>query len=213
MNFMRASSLKQSNENLNLKVEIVRETDPRCTELEASGYTLVGQSWGARLRLDEKLDLSSFNEAVHGLSTTGIEIHELGVEFAAELLALELINNADYPYTPATFHAIPTLESIRALWNAANKVFGAFDDEKLVGAISTSRASEIVELDFASVLSNYRGKGIGKAMVAAAIVDWAGQGVAVFATGGAAVNAASLGTVQSLGFSIEERWRSYQPPL
>lgn len=30
---------------------------------------------------------------------------------------------------------------------------------------------------------------------------------------GLAVNAASLGTVTSLGFSVEERWRSYQLPM
>lgn len=195
------------------KIEILRDTDSRCTALEASGYTLVGESWGARLRLDEKADLRSYNQAVHGASTRGIEIQQLGIESAAELLELELINNADYPYTPATFHAIPTLESIEALWNAASDVVGALEGEKLVGVISTSRAGEIVELDFASVLSDYRGMGIGKALAAFAILQWVKQGVEVFATGGASVNEASLGTVRSLGFSVEERWRSYQAPL
>ena len=194
-------------------IEVVRDTDPRCADLEAKGYLLVGESWGARLRLNEKRNMNPFAEVVQGLSTTGIEIHDLDNGFAAELLELELINNADYPYTPATFHAIPTLESIQELWKAANKVFGALAHEMLVGVISTSRSGEIVELDFASVLRDYRGKGIGKALVAAAILDWAEEGVSVFATGGAAVNAASLGTVQSLGFSVEERWRSYQSPM
>lgn len=195
------------------ETQILRDDDPRCSDLEAKGYLLVGESWGARLRLNEKENLDSFIEALHRLSAMGIAIHELDISFAAELLELELINNADYPYTPATFHAIPTLESIQALWKATNKIFGVLADEMLVGVISTSRAGEIVELDFASVLNEYRGKGIGKALVAAAILDWADEGVTVFATGGAAVNAASLGTVQSLGFSVEERWRSYQPPL
>ena len=50
----------------------------------------------------------------------------------------------------------------------------------------------------------------GKALVAAAILGWVEQGMYLFGTGGASVNEASLGTVLSLGFSVEERWRSYQ---
>jgi GNAT superfamily N-acetyltransferase len=94
-----------------------------------------------------------------------------------------------------------------------NRIYGAFASGSLIGAIATSRSDEIVELDFASILREHRGKGIGKALAAAAILDWVNQGIRVFATGGAMVNEASLGTVKSLGFSVEERWRSYLPPL
>lgn len=92
-------------------------------------------------------------------------------------------------------------------------LFGAFFEGVLVGAISTSDSGEIVELDFASILREHRGKGIGKALASAAILEWSGRGIRVFGTGGAMANDASLGTVRSLGFSIEERWRSYQLPM
>lgn len=82
-----------------------------------------------------------------------------------------------------------------------------------MGVLATSPRGNLVELDFASILREQRGKGIGKALAAAAIVDWMSQGVRLFGTGGAAINEASLGTVTSLGFSVEERWRSYLPPL
>lgn len=192
---------------------ILRDNDPRCADLESRGYTVVGESWGARLRLSTQTNLDSYRNAVEIALQNGITVRELGPEFASALLELEIINNADYPFTPATSHAIPTLESIRELWKVENKIFGAFAHESLVGAISTSRTGEVVELDFASVLSEYRGKRIGKALAATAILDWVEQAVQVFATGGAAVNEASLGTVRSLGFNVEERWRSYQPPL
>jgi len=170
------------------KIEIIRDDDPRCLELEASGYTLVGESWGARLLMVEGDGLDIYTKAVNLALENGIELQELGIEFADALLELELVTNPDYPYTPATFHAIPTQESIRELWKVENKIFGAFVDGRLVGAISTSRTEQTAELDFASVLSEYRGKGLGKALAAAAILKWVAQGVEIFATGGASVN-------------------------
>ena len=198
---------------MNKEIQILRDNDPRCLELESSGYKLVGVSWGARLRLNSDDDLSIYSHAINRVLEHEVHIEELNADFADALFDLELVNNPDYPYTPATSRSLPSIEGIRSLWNQGDRVFGALRSGVLIGALATSRRENLVELDFASVLRDHRGKGVGKALVAAAIVDWAGQGVAVFATGGAAVNAASLGTVQSLGFSIEERWRSYQPPL
>jgi GNAT superfamily N-acetyltransferase len=214
------------------KIQILRDTDPRCNELEATGYTLVGESWGARLFLDAEKDLSIYSEAIHKVSENGIHVQELDVSFTDALLKVELINNPDYPYTPATFHSVPTAESTQALWRSDNLIFGAIHNEVLVGAVATSRkrdkdflavaqgvpviafetsrVDEIVEIDFGSLLKEYRGKGIGKAMLAAAILAWAKSGIRIFATGGASINNASLGIVRSLGFSVEEKWRSYQ---
>lgn len=170
----------------------------------------MGESWGARLRLTESQDISTYFKAVNFALENGIELQELDISFANALLDLELVNNPDYPYTPATAHEVPTLESTCGLWRPEARIYGAMDKDVLVGAIATSQKSEAVEIDFASVLSEYRGKGIGKALLAAAILAWTELGVRTFTTGGAAVNAGSIGTVRSLGFSIEEIWRSYQ---
>ena len=207
---MRANSPKLLSEPLNQNTEILRDNDPRCVELESLGYKLVGESWGARLRLNSDDDLGIYSKAVTFVLEKGIELQELEVNYADALMELELINNPDYPYTPATFHDVPTIESIADLWQPGTRIFGAIHEGTLVGSIATSRKTEVVELDFASVLSEYRGQGIGKALAAAAILGWAELGIQTFATGGAAQNAASLGTVRSLGFSAEERWRSYQ---
>ena len=178
--------------------------------METTGYTLVGESWGARLRLAGDNDLSIYSEAIRSVLENGIHIQELDVGFSDALLELEMINNPDYPYTPATFHAVPTMESTHALWRPDNRIFGAINGGVLIGAVATSRKDKIVELDFGSLLREYRGRGIGKAMAAAVILAWVKSGIRIFATGGAAVNDASLGTVRSLGFSVEEKWRSYQ---
>jgi ribosomal protein S18 acetylase RimI-like enzyme len=61
-----------------------------------------------------------------------------------------------------------------------------------------------------SVLSTHRGRGIGAAVAAASIVAFAKEGVRVFTAGGAAVNASSLGLVRSMGFHVDEQWRSYE---
>ena len=208
---MPVNSLKLLSEILSQKFEIVRDTDPRCIELEASGYTIVGESWGARLRLNENDDLGVCWQAIDVAKERGMDIQELEPKYADALLQLELANNSDYPYTPATSREVPTSEAIRALWHPENRIFGAIREGVLVGAISTSHKDKIVELDFASILSHFRGIGVGKALVASAIIAWERLGIRIFATGGASINKASLGTVESLGFIVEERWRSYQP--
>jgi hypothetical protein len=79
-----------------------------------------------------------------------------------------------------------------------------------VAATVISQTADRGETQFTSVLSAYRGKGLGKAVKAASILALAEDGVRLFGTGGAAVNEASLGANRALGYTIEERWRSYQ---
>lgn len=196
---------------LTKKTEILQDTDPRCAELEAAGYSLVGQSWGARLSVDG--DIERFLTAIEKAIRFGIDVRKIWTEFAEEVLRVEIANNSDYPITPATSRPIPTIEVTRELWAPNNLMFGALSDGVLIGVLATSSRESLVELDFASILRDYRGKGIGKALAAAAILEWVGQGIYRFGTGGASENEASLGTVESLGFSIDEKWRSYQPPL
>jgi GNAT superfamily N-acetyltransferase len=66
------------------------------------------------------------------------------------------------------------------------------------------------ETEFTSVLSDYRGRGIGQAVKAASILALASEGVTTFGTGGAGLNEASLRANRALGYVVEERWRSYQ---
>jgi GNAT superfamily N-acetyltransferase len=190
-------------------VQVVREDDPRCAELEAAGYRVVGESWGARLRLSEPPDLSVMREAVARAQALGIAVRELSPDFSDELFSLEYQNHADYPFTPATAQKLRDADAIRGLWDGY-RIFGALDGALLVAATVISQATDRGETQFTSVLSAYRGKGLGKAVKAASILALAEDGVRLFGTGGAAVNEASLGANRTLGYTIEERWRSYQ---
>ena len=190
-------------------VQIIRAEDPRCVAFEADGYVLVGESWGARLRLTEPPELMKISQAVTRAEESGITVQELPVEYADALYDLELANNADYPYTPATFQAPPERDAIRGLWHSGKRIFGALDGGVLVAAAVGQILDGVGDNDFASVLKSHRGRGLGAAVAAASILTFAAEGVRVFSAGGAAVNAASLGLVQSMGFHVEERWRSY----
>jgi GNAT superfamily N-acetyltransferase len=181
-------------------LEIVRDDDPRCAELEQAGY------WGARLRDPDRALLDA---AVLRVASTGVIVRELGPEYAEALFELENANVGDYPYTPATERVLRDLASIEALWTDGGRVFGALDGDRLVGATVMQPREELTETAFTSVLSDYRGRGIGQAIKAASILAFLATGSTVFATGGAGQNDASLGANRALGYTIEERWRSY----
>lgn len=183
--------------------EVLRNDDPRCAELEAAGYRLVGESWAARLR---DPDPAFLKQAV--LRSAGVTVRELGPESADAWHALELANEKDYPYTPATHRVVQPVEELTELWSTG-RVFSALDGERLVGATYIGLDGET---GFTSVLAGYRGRGIGQAVKAASILALYADGVRVFGTGGAALNGASLGANLALGYVIEERWRSYAPP-
>lgn len=185
--------------------EVLRAGDPRCAELEAAGYRLVGESWGARLR---EPDPDRLAHAVLRATAAGLTVHELGPEYAEAVHALETANEADYPYTPATHRAVGSVGTIRELWSTG-RFFGALDGARLVGVTHITPSGET---SFTSVLAGYRGRGIGQAVKAASILALVATGVEVFATGGAALNAASVGANEALGYVLEERWRSYAPP-
>jgi len=198
--------------NVNSGIEIVNALDPRCQEFETLGYVIVGESWGAHLRLNNPIDLRRYSEKISKLHTLGYRVESLPLGFADQVLELEVINNPDYPYTPATAHAMPSLESIKGLWKPDNQVFGAFKKGLLVGVVVTSKRAKEVNIDFGSVRRVHRGLGVGSAIASLAINTHANLGARLFSTGGAAVNEASQATVRSLGFVIDEQWRSYEKP-
>ena len=83
---------------------VLRDDDPQRDDFESRGYTVVGQSWGARLELTDPPNLSIFHEAISRAQTAGVSISELPVTSSAELYELEKANHAEYPFTPATSH-------------------------------------------------------------------------------------------------------------
>jgi GNAT superfamily N-acetyltransferase len=194
----------------NEEIAIVMATDPRRAELESHGWTLVSESWGARLRLGEPPDLVRARAVLERALATGVTVGELGPEHAGALHRLETANHADYPQTPATGQELLDEAGYRALWEAGRRVFGAVEDGRLVGAAVAAVEDAWAETEFLSVLADRRGRGIGAGIAAAVVLTLAGEGVRTFAAGGAAVNAASLAASGAVGYVVEEWWHSYR---
>lgn len=189
--------------------EILRNDDPRCAELESLGYELVGKSWGAHLNIEEDSNIGVLKKKVDRAVERGYSIQMLSADAAQELFELEVLNNADYPYTPATAHPLPTIEGTRALWSPNTWIFGARADGKLIAVCATSKRRNGTELDFGSVHPDHRGKGVGVGVAAFGILTLHSMGENAFSTGGAQINISSKSTVEALGFSVDEIWHSY----
>ena len=187
--------------------QIVRDDDPRCAELEAAGYRVVAESWAVRLFDPDRELLES---AVLRATAGGLTIRELGPESAELLHKLEKANEADYPYTPATHRVVGELADVRELW-PGNRVFGAFDGNRLVGATVMREKNGFGDTAFTSVLATHRRRGVAQAVKAASILAFLDIGITRFSTGGAAANQASLQANQSLGYQVTEQWRTYAP--
>lgn len=187
----------------------VREDDPRCAELEAEGYEVVGYSWGANLRFDDSSDLARYYECVRRVRNEGFEVRELVLDDLGKVVEVELANANDYPESPATHHEIPTIEHLVGMIHGGGRFWGVFLEGGLVAVTAFERNDKRWNTTFTSVLAAYRGRGLGAAVKAASIVTLISEGVRWFSTGGAASNGASLGANRALGYELEPTWRTY----
>lgn len=193
------------------EIEIVRADDPRATALLADGWTVVAESWGARLRLGEPPALDVAHAAVADAERAGYEVRELDASSAVALHDVERANHDDYPVGPATSVPDRTLSDAEALWTAG-RVFGALRQGQLVAATVIEQQDGAAETTFTSVLAAHRRRGLAVAVKAASIIALATDGARVFGTGGAAVNAGSIRMNEHLGYVVEERWLSLAAP-
>lgn len=173
---------------------------------------VVGESWGARLRLSDPPDLAVLTAAVVAAMEQGFLIQELDASWAPQVTALEALNHADYPYTPATAVPQRAEPDVLELWGSGYRLFGAIDDGQLVAVSVISLTTARAETEFTSVHRSFRRQGLAVAVKAASITALADQGVRIFGTGGAQVNAGSIRMNEHLGYAIEERWLSLAMP-
>ena len=177
-----------------------------------AGYVIVGESWGARLRLSDPPDLSALNAAIVAAKEQGFLIQELDASWARQVTALEALNHSDYPYTPATEVPHRDESDVLELWRRGCRLFGAIDDGQLVASSVISLTTARGETEFTSVHPSYRRRGLAVAVKAASIMALVDDGVRIFGTGGAQVNTGSIRMNEHLGYAIEERWLSLTMP-
>lgn len=197
----------------------LRSDDPRRADLERQGWTVVGESWGARLRLgtagtpERARAEARLHGAVAAAEQRGYRVVELGADAAEAIAALDASNEPDYPSTPSTAHTAPGAEEVRGLVSTKGvRFFGALSGEELVAVSGVYRRPDRGETELTSVRADHRGLGLAYAVKAAAILALAPDGVEVFGTGGAAANAGSLAMNRGLGYVIEEHWYDLQAP-
>ena len=190
-------------------VVIVREDDPRCSELEVKGYEVIGYSWGANLRFDDSSDLTMFGERVRRVRNEGFTIRELTSDDLASVSEVESANVNDYPQSAATRHEMPTIKRLNDMIHAGVRFWGVLVEGRPVAVTGLERVGQRWNTKFTSVLAEYRGRGLGAAVKAASIVVLFNEGARWFSTGGAASNEASLGANRTLGYVLEPTWRTY----
>ena len=197
---------------MNADIQVVQVNDPRLQHLTAAGYVVVGESWGARLRLSDPPNLRVLNAAVVAATVHGFQIKELDSSWALQVTTLEALNHADYPYTPATSVPHRDESDVLELWRSGCRLFGAINDGQLVAVSAISLTAARAETEFTSVHRSYRRRGLAVAVKAASIMALAADSVRIFGTGGAQVNAGSIRMNEHLGYAIEERWLSLTMP-
>lgn len=192
-------------------VRVLLSSDPECQELEARGWRVHAESWGARLRPTEE-DLPRLTHLVTRARAHGYAVRELGPADATAVADLDAATRGDYPQAgPATAHA-PVGEAQATAALTKGRVFGAVDAAGDLVAVSvTYGEGDRVETDFTAVHPEHRRAGLGTAVKAASVLAWWHQGARVFGTGGAQTNPASLAINRAVGYTVTERWLTYVP--
>ena len=180
--------------------------------LTEAGYVVIGESWGARLRLSDPPNLLPLDTAVVEAAGQGFLIQELDASWASQVTTLEALNHGDYPYTPATSVPHRDESDFLDLWRSGYRFFGASRAGQLVAVTVIGLTVGRAETEFTSVHRSYRRRGLAVAVKAASILALADDGIRLFGTGGAQVNSGSIRMNEHLGYVIEERWFSLAMP-
>ncbi|MDJ0325332.1 hypothetical protein QMG61_16320, partial [Cryobacterium sp. PH31-AA6] len=148
---------------------VVQSNDPRAQELTQAGYVVVGESWGARLRLSDPPDLWRQAAAVAAATAQGFTIQELDASWAPQVAALEALNYDDYPFTPATAVPRRSEADMLGLWTSGYRLFGANHDGLLAAVTVINQDAGRGETEFTSVHPSYRRIGLAIAVKGASI--------------------------------------------
>lgn len=193
------------------QVEILREDDPRATELQAQGWTVVATSWGARFEYTEarRTHLDSLAIVPSGWSLT-----ELNADDAPAIIALDQACAVDYPQQASSSHAVPDVDEFsNQMKIGERRAFAALCTSGSLQAVTvTEELADRIETEFTCVYPTKRGQGLASAVKAFSILTHVAEGHTRFGTGGASVNAASLAANKRVGYEVEPLWLTLASP-
>ena len=174
-------------------------------KLQEKGWEVVARSWGAGIE-PELLDVEKLSRFID--EALPIIIRPLTISDVEAVVKFDEMTFKDFPGDIATQREKPvnpdeaTPSEIRLGW-------GAFSDNEMVGMLYADidgQHGNGVEIDFYSVNPPLRGKGIGKALLATAILKMNADGIDSIRTGVADENVASITALESVGFVRDEEW-------
>ncbi|MGT2426191.1 GNAT family N-acetyltransferase [Amnibacterium kyonggiense] len=178
---------------------VLREDDPRVPGLLAGGHRVAPRSWAARLRRPDAA-------ALRALVADAVE---LGPVSDPGIAALEAAVREDYPGGPATAPGIHDEAALAVLRAGGTRFFGVEAAGEVLAVTAIRQEGDHAETVFTSVARTHRRRGLAEAVKAASVLAMQAEGVAVFGTGGAAENVASLAMNARLGYEVTERWLTF----
>ena len=185
----------------------MRSDDPRRAALEADGWRVSARSWGAQLDAED-VNFPRLAAMVLRVSDF-VTVRELLSSDAGAVLALDASTIADYPGGIATTHQ--RLSRERAEVTLARRAFGAFSSGgELLAVTYVDITGDRAETDFTVVAAAHRGRGLGSAVKAAAVLTAVADGARILRTGGSHDNLASLAANRSVGYVVDEEWITLQ---
>jgi len=188
---------------------VLPEGGTRHRQLEADGWAVIARSWAAELDL-RHTDRRLLRDYVGRVGPEAV-VRELGCGDVDMVLQLDAATAGDYPGGVATRHGLLTRE--RATPSARRRGFGAFTSPGDLAAMTfVDVHGNRAEIDFTVVATDRRGRGLGTAVKAAAVLALIDTRVRLVRTGGSAENAAIRSINDALGFVVDEHWVTLAPP-
>jgi hypothetical protein len=191
------------------KTVVMRSDDARRAALEAEGWRVTAQSFGAQLDA-HRVDRARLQEAVAGsVGRAGIA-RELTTDDVDAVLALDAATAGDYPGSVATRHRPVDREG--ATPSMSRRMFGVFSTGGELLALSVIDVDgAAAETDFTVVAHDRRRQGLGVAVKALSVLTLVDDGVERFRTGGSADNTGILRANALLGYVRDEEWVTLEP--
>lgn len=184
---------------------------PSLAYLQEREYQEQFRSWGAELVL-EKFEPGSFDQYRHVLANSGVSLHSYG-ELASDpsrdtkLAALQAELEDDAPHhEPIIPKRHPTSADPAVLLDS---YVVAVADAEYVGMaclISQGRFPSVAGSGLTGVKREYRGRGIGTALLAHTSAWAKDRGYLEVNGGGAGTNAPLLKAIKRVGFEVEPAW-------
>ena len=190
--------------------KIVNAASAEAKELLAEGWQVVARSWGAGLDL-ASLDTDRIKRLRNAPSD--FAIRPLTAADVDAVVQLDKETYRDFPGDIATLREPVT--AAEAAPSDVRLAWGAFSGNELAGMLYADIDGwhgNGVEIDFYSVSPALRGQGIGKALLATAILKLTADGVTSIRTGVADENDASIAALESVGFVRDEEWVTLEQP-